>query len=98
MIRAPLALAILLAGCRTLMCPNARNPPPRLACDDLYERAGAGHQLAPDEHALYSRCYDADFACHDGSYGPSSGGPVHVRGYYRRDGTHVRPHTRSRPR
>lgn len=25
-------------------------------------------------------------------------GSVHVRGYYRRDGTYVRPHTRSRPR
>lgn len=25
-------------------------------------------------------------------------GPVHVRGYYRKDGTYVRPHTRSRPR
>ncbi len=28
----------------------------------------------------------------------SSGGPVYVRGYTRRDGTYVRPHTRSRPR
>lgn len=27
----------------------------------------------------------------------SSGGSVHVRGYRRRDGTYVRPHTRSRP-
>lgn len=26
----------------------------------------------------------------------SSGGSVHVRGYYRKDGTYVRPHTRSR--
>lgn len=26
------------------------------------------------------------------------GGPVHVKGYYRKDGTYVRPHTRSRPR
>lgn len=31
------------------------------------------------------------------SASPSSGGSVHVRGYYRRDGTYVRPHTRSRP-
>lgn len=29
---------------------------------------------------------------------PSGSGRVHVRGYYRRDGTYVRPHTRSRPR
>jgi hypothetical protein len=28
---------------------------------------------------------------------PSSGGRVQVRGYTRRDGTYVRPHTRSRP-
>ncbi len=33
------------------------------------------------------------------SVAPStSGGPVQVRGYRRRDGTYVRPHTRSRPR
>lgn len=31
-------------------------------------------------------------------YAPSIGGPVHVRGYYRRNGTYVAPHTRSRPR
>lgn len=29
---------------------------------------------------------------------PSSGGSVTVRGYYRKDGTYVRPHTRSAPR
>lgn len=28
----------------------------------------------------------------------SSGGPVHVKGYYRKDGTYVRPHTRKSPR
>lgn len=28
---------------------------------------------------------------------PSTGGPVQVRGYYRKDGTYVRPHTRRRP-
>lgn len=39
------------------------------------------------------------------SYRPSEGyssshssGPVQVKGYYRRDGTYVQPHTRSRPR
>lgn len=30
------------------------------------------------------------------TFEPSGGGPVHVNGYYRRDGTYVRPHTRSR--
>ncbi len=42
-----------------------------------------------------------------GSYGgtrvsgptrPHTGGPVRVRGYTRKDGTYVPPHTRSRPR
>lgn len=28
----------------------------------------------------------------------SSGGPVQVKGYYRKNGTYVRPHTRSAPR
>jgi len=34
------------------------------------------------------------------SYSPpsSSGGTVHVRGYSRKDGTYVRPHTRSKPK
>ncbi len=30
------------------------------------------------------------------SYTPSSGGSIHVKGYYRKDGTYVRPHTRRR--
>ncbi|MVZ60919.1 hypothetical protein [Sphingobacterium humi] len=29
---------------------------------------------------------------------PASGGTVHVKGYYRKNGTYVRPHTRSAPR
>ncbi len=32
-----------------------------------------------------------------GSKSSSSGGTVHVKGYYRKDGTYVRPHTRSAP-
>lgn len=32
------------------------------------------------------------------SYSGSTGGTVHVRGYYRKNGTYVRPHTRSAPR
>lgn len=28
----------------------------------------------------------------------ATGGPVNVRGYYRKDGTYVRPHTRNAPR
>ncbi len=29
---------------------------------------------------------------------PSTGGPIQVKGYFRKDGTYVRPHTRRRPR
>lgn len=46
-------------------------------------------------------CYDNPRNAGSSGYGysaPTSGGAVHVRGYYRRDGTYVRPHTRSRPR
>jgi len=32
------------------------------------------------------------------SYDPSSSGSVYVRGYFRKDGTYVHPHTRSAPR
>ena len=32
------------------------------------------------------------------SSGSYSSGPVRVKGYYRKDGTYVRPHIRSRPR
>jgi hypothetical protein len=32
------------------------------------------------------------------SYTPGSGAPVQVKGYYRKDGTYVRPHTRSAPK
>lgn len=41
----------------------------------------------------YYRSIDSDAPC---VYGYC--GPVHVRGYYRKDGTYVRPHTRSLPR
>jgi hypothetical protein len=33
-----------------------------------------------------------------GSVVPSAGGPVQVKGYYRKNGTYVQPHTRSAPR
>jgi len=34
----------------------------------------------------------------DTTYNYSSGGTVQVKGYYRKDGTYVRPHTRSAPK
>jgi hypothetical protein len=30
--------------------------------------------------------------------GPTTGGPVHVKGYFKKDGTYVKPHTRRSPR
>jgi hypothetical protein len=36
--------------------------------------------------------------CYGGGSPTRQSGPVYVRGYYRRDGTYVRAHTRSRPR
>lgn len=47
-----------------------------------------------------SNLYDYYSPQYSPSYTPSSskGGRVHVRGYYRKDGTYVRPHTRSAPR
>lgn len=76
------------------------------------EAAAAASSSAPADPATRSECrarpdttgvYDCTPVEHpaSGSYGytpaPSGGGPVHVRGYYRRDGTYVRPHTRRRP-
>jgi hypothetical protein len=40
---------------------------------------------------------DAPRSSGGSSASSGTGGSVHVRGYYRRDGTYVRPHTRSRP-
>lgn len=55
-------------------------------------------ELAEDEKtALPKKTHER----HTSSYSPpsnSSSGTVHVRGYYRKDGTYVRPHTRRRPR
>ncbi|MDI5888528.1 hypothetical protein [Flavobacterium yafengii] len=36
--------------------------------------------------------------CNSSSSRSSSGGTVHVKGYTRKDGTYVRPHTRSAPK
>lgn len=50
------------------------------------------HAARPDDTT--SPPSGSDYAASSGS----SGGDVYVRGYYRRDGTYVHPHTRSRPR
>jgi len=46
-----------------------------------------------DENAAY----EADASGSSNTYKPGTGGPVHVRGYYRKNGTYVSPHTRSAP-
>ena len=56
--------------------------------------------------AWYKEChvYGSPTSTSSPSYSPSyssgslGSGPVRVKGYYRKDGTYVRPHTRSRPR
>jgi len=47
-----------------------------------------------------SQTYSSSNGSSSSSYRPStsSGGSVQVNGYYRKDGTYVRPHTRSAPR
>ena len=52
----------------------------------------AARASADDEEEDYGGGYGS------GGSGSSGGGRVHVRGYTRKDGTYVRPHTRSRPR
>ncbi|EPX55857.1 hypothetical protein D187_008112 [Cystobacter fuscus DSM 2262] len=53
--------------------------------------------LAAREQALRERQERVEAASFSGS-GYSGGGRVHVRGYYRKNGTYVSPHTRSRRR
>jgi hypothetical protein len=51
-----------------------------------------------DDLGEYQRLVESQDRSASGSASSdASGGPVHVRGYYRSDGTYVRPHTRSRP-
>ncbi|OJH41914.1 hypothetical protein [Cystobacter ferrugineus] len=54
-------------------------------------------ELAAREQALRERQEQVEAASFSGS-GYSGGGRVHVRGYYRKNGTYVSPHTRSRRR
>lgn len=66
-------------------CPNDR--------DSAGRRCGA--------RSAWSRAGGASPSCGiiptvTPSYSGGGGGTVHVRGYYRRDGTYVRPHTRRR--
>lgn len=78
--------------------PAAPNPSPPNASVDPAERPEC--IAVPGTVGIYD-CTSAipPNAGYTPTYAPApSGGPVHVRGYYRRDGTYVRPHTRRRPR
>lgn len=55
-----------------------------------------GQEVAPASGVVVRTGGPSTYETIDGP--TSTGGPVYVRGYYRRDGTYVRPHTRSRPR
>lgn len=49
------------------------------------------------EKAEESNTYKARSSESSSTYKPGTGGPVQVRGYYRKNGTYVSPHTRSSP-
>ncbi len=62
-----------------------------------YERART-EQVQIGTERVCERPASTGYAPSSAYVPPSRGGPVHVRGYYRRDGTYVRPHTRRRSR
>lgn len=67
----------------------------------LPEVAAAKHRpkTAPKaKHESHSAAVDPPPASSYAGSGGGGGGVVHVRGYFRKDGTYVRPHTRSAPR
>lgn len=53
---------------------------------------------APDWASEVVRSYDGDYGYVEPTPDPGAGGTVHVRGYTRKDGTYVAPHTRHAPR
>lgn len=68
------------------------------ACGQLEGRPF--NTLTAEEMEALERCRGGNGAPPQYGTPPSTGGSgtVHVRGYYRRDGTYVRPHTRRAPR
>ncbi|MGE0266662.1 MAG: TonB C-terminal domain-containing protein [Candidatus Obscuribacterales bacterium] len=53
--------------------------------------------VSPSFNPSPSYPFSSDYGSGSSYSSGSSGGPVHVRGYFRKDGTYVRPHTRRRP-
>lgn len=64
--------------------PNPQTLVEDVICTD-WRNVPAGAKLSPTRKG-------------SSAYIPSTGGSVHVRGYYRKNGTYVRPHTRRAPR
>lgn len=75
----------LLRACGVI--PTADQPTQVPATGQATSSAGAPVSVEHRDHAPAESHQTAP---------PASGGSVHVRGYYRRDGTYVHPHTRSR--
>ena len=59
--------------------------------EDLTFKDGNGYTYSQIANSLYGGGKKT-------STSKSSGGPVQVKGYTRKDGTYVKPHTRSAPR
>jgi endonuclease YncB( thermonuclease family) len=89
-------------GCRYL---KSRIPMSLSEAAKCYSPCKACNPPEPGEHRDATASHTSVPTYSSPAYSPSpsssvssGGGTVHVKGYYRKDGTYVRPHTRSRPR
>jgi hypothetical protein len=92
--------------------PRAANVGARVVTIQRYNHWGRSHRrvvgyhltpaqlaaLFPAPRTQAASAVPAPAPAPSGASSSSGSGSVHVRGYTRRDGTYVRPHTRSRPR
>jgi hypothetical protein len=74
---------------------KTRTPKNFNSSPNLSNSASLRNYSSPRNDTYSSPDYSSDY---DSSSYSGSGGTVHVRGYYRKDGTYVRPHTRRRSR
>lgn len=82
-------------------CPNYADIAPgnRVPFTTREEAERAGYRAARNCKDSQADTSTEEGAASSASSTPSSsGGTVHVKGYYRKDGTYVRPHTRRAPR
>ncbi|MBE2186696.1 MAG: hypothetical protein IAE99_07990 [Rhodothermales bacterium] len=85
-------------GCYYLSGSGGKVYVPRSRCAEQATRLAENESTTDSERAkAIAPATPKSAPSYGGSTG-GSGGPVRVRGYTRRDGTYVRPHTRSRPR